>query len=206
MTTLKSILQTCFAYITSLKKTCGNFEKSWHITSLRKTCNNFGELFANLVDLVWQLWQKSITYTARQNIDWTWSDKNKYYKWRKFLNRQKHVSKVVFVCFKTEFLKLLYTWNETPQVCFTGVQRDWDPVKLRFIDGTHQSIKQRIQTWWKYENSNMWQPCEGFFVQDIEHRAAKKLQVIRKQSKLMSRNLQHLQLGIYCGKALAPLA
>ena len=52
----------------------------------------------------------------------------------------------------------------------------------------------------------MWQPCEGFFVQDIEHRAAKKLQVIRKQSKLMSRNLQHLQWGIYCGKALAPLA
>ena len=42
----------------------------------------------------------------------------------------------------------------------------------------------------------MWQPCEGFFVQDIEHRAAKKLQVIRKQSKLMSRNLQHLQCGI----------
>ena len=82
------------------------------------------------------------------------------------------------VCFKTEFLKLLYTWNETPQVCFTGVQRDWDPVKLRFIDGTHQSIKQRIQTWWKYENSNMWQPCEGFFVQDIEHRAAKKLQLL----------------------------
>ena len=52
----------------------------------------------------------------------------------------------------------------------------------------------------------MWQPCEGFFVQDIEHRAAKKLQVIRKQSKLMSRNLQHLQWGIYYGKALAPLA